>query len=50
MKTDKIKKKGITVCISTEAHAKIRDEAYKANPRRNIREHINITNKLEKSL
>lgn len=38
--------KGITVMVSPEAHEKMRNEGYKAMPRRNLREQINFINNL----
>lgn len=43
-----VKKKigGINVRVSLEAHKKMREEGYKAEPRRNLREQVNFINKL----
>lgn len=47
----KIKKKkqtkGINMTISEQAHAKIRDDAYKATPRRSLRQQVNFITKLD---
>lgn len=47
-----VKKKigGINVRVSPEAHRKMRDEGYKAQPRRNLRQQVNFINKLATNL
>ena len=42
----KPKEKGVQVSVSPKAHAKMRDEGYKAKPKRNLREQINHLNGL----
>lgn len=39
-------KKGIQIAISQEAHEKMRNAGYKADPRRNLRQQVNFINKL----
>lgn len=41
---------GISVTVSPAAHAKMREEAYKAAPRRNLRQQINFINNLKLDL
>lgn len=51
--TNKVVKKqvkGINIAVSPEAHKKMRDDAYKALPRRNLRQQINFINKLSVDL
>ena len=36
----KQKKEGIQIAVSPEAHKKLRNAGYKANPRRNLREQV----------
>ena len=40
------KKKGINVTVSPKAHEVMSKESFHAKPRRTLREHINIINKL----
>lgn len=42
--------KGITVTVSEKAHKKMREEGYKAKPRRNLRQQVNFINNLEVNL
>lgn len=44
-KKDK-QKRGIAIAVSPEAHEKMRNDGYKASPRRNLRQQINFINKL----
>lgn len=46
----KPKERGIPISVSPKAHAKMRQEGYKANPRRNLREQINHLNNLPTTL
>ena len=46
----KIKKKGVNVTLSPEAHKKMVSEAFKAKPRRTLREQGNIINNLPVNL
>ena len=40
----------INVGVSPKAHQKMRDDAYKAIPRRTLRQHVNIINNLPENL
>lgn len=40
--------RAINVGASPAAHKKMREDAYKAKPRRTLRQHINIINNLNK--
>lgn len=50
IKESKRKIRGINIQVSPEAHKKMREEGYKANPRRNLRQQINFINKLSVEL
>lgn len=42
--------KGINITVSPKAHKKMREDAYKAIPRRTLRQQVNIINNLPKNL
>ena len=42
--------KGINITVSKQAHEKISLEAFKAKPRRSLRQQVNIINNLDKDL
>lgn len=42
--------RAINVGVSPKAHEKMREDAYKAVPRRTLRQHLNIINKLPEDL
>lgn len=47
---NKVKKKGINVTVSPEAHKKMFMDGFKSVPRKNLREQVNIINNLDKDL
>lgn len=47
MKQRKKKSRGVNLTLSPEAHQKMLDDAYKAKPRRSLRQQGNIINNLQ---
>lgn len=47
-KTEERKVRPLPIMVSPLAHEKMKQDAFKAQPRRTLREHINIINKLPK--